>query len=125
LKATDITNLPLNQFRNYQSLVALVPGAVPMRFQNAETDTPARSLATNVNGQAINNNATRTDGATNVNIWLPSHNMYVSPAETVDSVNISTNNRRGAGHGGRRAIKCDHQASTNQFKGSVSSSTRS
>ena len=53
---------------------------------------PARSLTTNVNGQAINSNATRTDGATNVNIWLPSHNMYVSPAETIDTVNVSTNN---------------------------------
>ncbi|MGH9313496.1 MAG: carboxypeptidase-like regulatory domain-containing protein, partial [Vicinamibacterales bacterium] len=92
LRGTEITALPLNQFRNYQALVNLVPGSVPMRFQNAETDTPARSLTSEVNGQAINSNATRTDGATNVNIWLPSHNMYVSPAETVDTVNISTNN---------------------------------
>ena len=29
----------------------LVPGTTPMAFGNAETDTPARSLATNVNGQ--------------------------------------------------------------------------
>jgi len=69
LRAAEIENLPLNQFRNYQALVNLVPGSMPMRFQNAETDTPARSLTTNVNGQAINSNATRTDGATNVNIW--------------------------------------------------------
>jgi hypothetical protein len=31
---------------------------------------------------------TRTD----LNIGLPHHTMYVSPAETVDTVNISTNN---------------------------------
>ncbi len=29
-----------------------------------------------------NTNGTKTDGATNVNIWLPHHTMYVSPAET-------------------------------------------
>lgn len=119
LKSEEITNLPLNQFRNYQALVNLVPGSVPMRFQNAETDTPARSLAANVNGQAINSSATRTDGATNVNIWLPSHNMYVSPAETVDTVNISTNNFDAEqGMAGGAAITVVTKSGTNQFRGS-------
>jgi hypothetical protein len=119
LRSEEITNLPLNQFRNYQALVNLVPGSVPMRFQNAETDTPARSLAANVNGQAINSSATRTDGATNVNIWLPSHNMYVSPAETVDTVNISTNNFDAEqGMAGGAAITVVTKSGTNQFRGS-------
>ena len=43
LKSEEVTNLPLNQFRNYQSLVVLVPGSLPPTFQNAETDTPQRS----------------------------------------------------------------------------------
>lgn len=119
LKAEEITALPTNQFRNYQALLNLVPGTAPARFQNAETDTPARSLAVNVNGQAINNNATRTDGATNVNIWLPSHNMYVSPAETVDTVNISTNNFDAEqGMAGGAAITVITKSGTNQFRGS-------
>jgi hypothetical protein len=120
LKSAEISSLPLNQFRNYQALVNLVPGSVPMRFQNAETDTPARSLTTNVNGQAINSNATRTDGATNVNIWLPSHNMYVSPAETVDTVNISTNNFDAEqGMAGGAAITVITKSGTNNFRGSA------
>jgi hypothetical protein len=120
LRGTEITALPTNQFRNYQALVALTPGSVPMRFQNAETDTPARSLTTNVNGQSINSNATRTDGATNVNIWLPSHNMYVSPAETVDTVNISTNNFDAEqGMAGGSAITVVTKSGTNQLKGSA------
>jgi hypothetical protein len=90
LKSSEIVAMPLNRFRNYQALMNLVPGTTPMAFGNAETDTPARSLATNVNGQVNTNNTTRTDGATNMNIWLPNHNMYISPAETVDTVNIST-----------------------------------
>jgi hypothetical protein len=90
LKSDAITSMPLNRFRNYQALMSLVPGTTPMAFGNAETDTPARSLATNVNGQVNTNNTTRTDGATNMNIWLPNHNMYISPAETVDTVNVST-----------------------------------
>ena len=100
--------------------MTLTPGSTPMQFQNAETDTPARSLATNVNGQAINSNATRTDGATNVNIWLPSHNMYVSPAETVDTVNISTNNFDAEqGMAGGSAITVVTKSGTNQLKGSA------
>jgi hypothetical protein len=119
LRSREIEALPTNQFRNYQALMNLVPGTAPARFQNAETDTPARSLAVNVNGQAINNNATRTDGATNVNIWLPSHNMYVSPAETVDSVNISTNNFDAEqGMAGGAAITVVTKSGTNQFRGS-------
>jgi hypothetical protein len=120
LRSREIEALPTNQFRNYQALLNLVPGTAPARFQNAETDTPARSLAVNVNGQAINNNATRTDGATNVNIWLPSHNMYVSPAETVDSVNVSTNNFDAEqGMAGGAAITVVTKSGTNQVRGSA------
>jgi outer membrane receptor protein involved in Fe transport len=120
LKSSEITNLPLNQFRNYQALINLVPGATPAQFQNAETDTPARSLTTNINGQNRNNNATRTDGATNVNIWLPHHNMYVSPAETIDTVNISTNNFDAEqGMAGGAAVTVITKSGTNEFKGSA------
>jgi hypothetical protein len=120
LRSAEITNLPLNQFRNYQALINLVPGASIPVFQNAETDTPARSLSTNVNGQNRNNNATRTDGATNVNIWLPHHDMYVSPAETVDTVTISTNNFDAEqGMAGGAAITVVTKSGTNQFRGSA------
>jgi hypothetical protein len=120
LKAAEITSMPLNQFRNYQYLINLVPGATPANFQNAETDTPARSLTTNVNGQNRNNNMTRTDGATNVNIWLPHHNVYISPAETIDTVNISTNNFDAEqGQSGGAAITVITKSGTNQFKGTA------
>jgi hypothetical protein len=58
LRPEDVVNLPLNQYRNYQSLMNLVPGATPPVFQNAQTDTPGRALSTNVNGTARNNNVT-------------------------------------------------------------------
>ena len=85
-----ITNFPLPNFRNYQSLVNLVPGATPARFQNSILDTPARSLSTNVNGTNRNNNVTRIDGAASINVWLPHHAGYIAPAETIETVNITT-----------------------------------
>ena len=120
LKSSEITSMPLNRFRNYQALMNLVPGTTPMAFGNAETDTPARSLATNVNGQVNTNNSTRTDGATNMNIWLPNHNMYISPAETVDTVNISTSSFDAEqGMAGGAAVTVVTKSGTNQFKGTA------
>src|SRR5438552_7850426 len=87
-----ILEMPLNQYRNYQALINLVPGATPGVFQNAIADTPERALSTNINGTNRNNNNTRVDGATDVFVWLPHHTVYVPPAETIQEVNISTNN---------------------------------
>jgi Carboxypeptidase regulatory-like domain/TonB dependent receptor-like, beta-barrel len=120
LKSAEVTAMPLNRFRNYQALMNLVPGTTPMAFGNAETDTPARSLATNVNGQVNTNNTTRTDGATNMNIWLPNHNMYISPAETVDTVNVSTSSFDAEqGNAGGAAVTVITKSGTNQFHGSA------
>ncbi|HUG52686.1 MAG TPA: carboxypeptidase-like regulatory domain-containing protein, partial [Vicinamibacteria bacterium] len=92
LSSKEIVNLPLNQFRNYQKLLDLVPGATPAQFQNAEIDTPGRALSTSVNGTQRNSNGYRIDGAVSVNLWLPHHVGYVNSAETIETVNISTNN---------------------------------
>ena len=120
LKSDAITSMPLNRFRNYQALINLVPGTTPMAFGNAETDTPARSLATNVNGQVNTNNSTRTDGATNMNIWLPNHNMYISPAETIDTVNVSTSSFDAEqGMAGGAAVTVITKSGTNNFKGTA------
>ncbi len=91
ISSKAVVNLPLNQWRNYQALLNLVPGATPTQLQNAELDTPARSLRTWVNGTQPNANTTRVDGAVSVNVWLPHHAMYVQSAESIDTVNIATN----------------------------------
>ena len=120
IKSDVITTLPLAQNRNYQSLINLVPGATPGGMQNSEVDTPGRALSTNVNGLDRNNNGTKTDGATNVNVWLPHHTMYVSPAETVDTVNVSTSNFDAEqGNAGGAAITVVTKSGTNELKGSA------
>src|SRR5262249_52999597 len=120
LKAREITNLPLPAYRNYQSLLNLVPGATPAMTQNSLTDTPGRSLRTFVNGQNPNTNMTKSDGATNVNLWLPHHTMYVAPAETIESVNVSTDNFDAEqGMAGGAAITLVTKSGTNSLKGSA------
>src|SRR5712691_689892 len=119
LKSKEITRLPLGNYRNYQSLLNLVPGTTPAGFQNAVTDTPARALTTNVNGTARNNNNTRLDGTTNIYIWLPHHAVYVAPAETVETVNVTTNNFDAEqGMAGGAAVSVLTKSGTNEFHGS-------
>jgi hypothetical protein len=120
LKSTEITNLPLNRFRNYQALVVLVPGSLPPAFQNAETDTPQRSLNMTVNGQDGAANTTLTDGTRNVNVGLPHHNVYVAPAETIETVNITTGSMDAEeGMAAGVAITVITKSGTNTLRGSA------
>jgi outer membrane receptor protein involved in Fe transport len=120
LRPEEVVNLPLNQYRNYQTLLNLVPGATPPVFQNAQTDTPGRALSTNINGTNRNNNVTRIDGAASINVWLPHHAGYIAPVETIENVNISTNSFDAAqGMTGGAATTVQTKSGTNTFKGST------
>jgi hypothetical protein len=120
LGSKEIVNLPLNQFRNYQKLIDLVPGATPSQFQNAEIDTPGRSLRTWVNGVQPNSNTTRIDGAVSVNVWLPHHAGYVASAEAIETVNISSNNfDADLGMAGGAATTVVTKSGTNELHGSA------
>jgi outer membrane receptor protein involved in Fe transport len=119
LTGKQVVALPLNQYRNYQSLLNLVPGATPTQFQNAEIDTPGRSLRTWVNGVQPNSNTTRVDGAVSINIWLPHHAGYIQPAETIETVNISTSAfDADQGMAAGMAQTVITKSGTNQFRGS-------
>ena len=118
IPAKAIQEMPLNQYRNYQTLINLVPGATPGVFQNAIADTPERALSTNINGTNRNNNNTRVDGAADVFVWLPHHTVYVPPAETIQEVNVSTNNfDPEQGMTGGAAITVITKSGSNQFHG--------
>jgi hypothetical protein len=119
INSVQVTSLPLNQYRNYQTLLNLVPGATPVQFQNAEIDTPGRSLRTWVNGVQPNSNTTRVDGAVTINVWLPHHAGYIQPVETIETVNIATNNfDADTGMAGGAAQTVVTKSGTNEFHGS-------
>jgi outer membrane receptor protein involved in Fe transport len=118
ITAQTVENLPLPGYRNYQTLLELVPGATPPAFQNAVVDTPGRALRSFVNGTATNNNNTLTDGAVNINIWLPHHVAYVQPAESIETVNISTGSFDAEqGMAGGAAVTVVTKSGTNNFHG--------
>ncbi len=120
LTSKELINIPLPHYRNYQSVINLVPGATPGRLQNSIQAAPGRALETNVNGANRNNNATRIDGALSVFLWLTSHAAYVPPAETIETVNISTNSFDAEqGMAGGAAITVITKSGTNQLHGSA------
>lgn len=115
----EVVDLPLPEFRNYQSLLDLVPGSTPSEFQNNEIDTPARALSTTINGTNRNNNSTRVDGATNQFTWLPHHSLYVAPAETIAEVSVSTGSfSADQGLAGGAAVTVITKSGTNRLQGS-------
>jgi hypothetical protein len=125
ITSTAMKSLPLPAYRNYQSLINLVPGSTPANFQNAVVDTPARALTTNINGTARNNNNTLVDGAVNIFIWLPHHTVYVQPVESIENVNITTNSFDAEqGMAGGAAITVATKSGTNDIHGLDSGSTR-
>ncbi len=116
----QFANLPMSGFRNYQSIINLVPGATPAALQNSITDSPGRSLRTNINGTNANNNVTRIDGAASVNLWLPHHTGYVMPSEMVSTVNVTTAaGDSDQGQAGGAAITVLTKSGTNQLHGSL------
>jgi len=120
INTAEVNNLPLSNFRNYQTLINLVPGATPGRFQNAEADTPERALQTNVNGQQAGANNQRLDGSANILVTLPHHAAYIAPVESVQEVSVSTDNFDAEqGMTGGAAVTVVTKSGTNDFHGSL------
>lgn len=118
LGTKEVTQLPIGGYRNYQTLINLVPGATPAGYQNAVVGSPDRALTTNVNGTTRNNNNTRLDGAYNMRAHLPHQTLYVPPIESIEIVNISTNSFDAEqGFAGGAAINVVTKSGTNQLHG--------
>lgn len=118
LRSRDIVDMPLPAYRNFQSLMNLVPGATPPVGANTN-DTPGKSLRSVVNGTNSNNNGTKLDGQVNINVWLTHHLAYVPPAETIDTVSISTSSfDADQGMAGGAAVTVVTKSGTNDLRGS-------
>ena len=118
VSSKQLTEIAIGGYRNFQSVMDYMPGTTPAQFQNASTDSPARALTTNVNGTARNSNNLRIDGAANVFTWLPHHSMYIPALESVEALNVSTNNFDAEqGMAGGAAMSVVTKSGTNNYHG--------
>ena len=118
ITAAAITQMPLPQLPQLPEPDRPGAGRDAVGRQNAVVDTPGRSLTTNINGTARNNNNTLVDGAANTFIWLPHHTDYVQPVESIDTVNVTTGSFDAEqGMAGGAAITVATKSGTNEFHG--------
>jgi hypothetical protein len=122
ISSTQIAELPItsSQGRNFEALYTLVPGAANVVEQNSTASNPSRAMSLNVNGVEDMSNTTRIDGAVNYYGWLPYLVAYVSPADSIQTVNITTNSFNAEqGVAGGASINVITKSGTKSLHGSL------
>jgi hypothetical protein len=120
LAGRELTDLPVTVGRNYQELFSTLPGFTPPADAHSVPSNPSRALTFNVNGASNQGNNTRIDGVSSTNIWLPHVVAYVPALESIETVNVVTNNFDAEqGLAGGAAISVQIKSGTNQVRGSA------
>ena len=120
LRTRELTDLPVTVGRNYQELFATLPGFTPPADAHSVPSNPSRALTFNVNGASNQGNNTRIDGVSSTNVWLPHVVAYVPALESIETVNVVTNNFDAEqGLAGGAAINVQIKSGTNRIRGSA------
>jgi carboxypeptidase family protein/TonB-dependent receptor-like protein len=115
-----LENVPVPLGRNYQMLVATLPGVSQAENAHSVPSNPSRAVRFSVNGTSRSNNNTRIDGASQTNVWLPHMTAYVPSLEAVETVNVVSNSFDAEqGLAGGAAINLSIKSGTNDVHGSA------
>ncbi len=91
IEAREVADMPLGTNRNFQSLLNLVPGMAPAVFQHSQFFNAASSLQTEANGLPRMGNLYQIEGIDD-DERTGLLQIIIPPAESIQSVDISTNN---------------------------------
>ena len=120
LTSQTLQNIPIPPGRNYQQLLRTLPGITPPNNAHSIPTNPSRALQYNVNGTNSSSNNTRIDGASQYNIFLPHVTAYVPALESIETVNVVTNNFDAEqGLAGGAAVNVQIKSGTNNLHGSA------
>jgi hypothetical protein len=120
LTSQTLLNTPIPAGRNYQNLLRALPGINPPSNAHSIPTNPSRALEYNVNGTNSSSNNTRIDGASQYNIFLPHVTAYVPALESIETVNVVTNNFDAEqGLAGGAAVNVQIKSGTNNLHGSA------
>jgi Carboxypeptidase regulatory-like domain len=120
LQARELQDMPVPLGRNYQELFRTLPGFTPPADAHSVPSNPSRALTFNVNGASNQGNNTRIDGVSSTNVWLPHVVAYVPALESIETVNVVTNNFDAEqGLAGGAAISVQIKSGTNTLRGSA------
>lgn len=120
LTSQALLNIPVPAGRNYQQLLRTLPGITPPNNAHSVPTNPSRALQYNVNGTTSSSNNVRIDGASQYNLFLPHVTAYVPALESIETVNVVTNNFDAEqGLAGGAAINVQIKSGTNNLHGSA------
>jgi hypothetical protein len=120
LTSQKLLNLPIPSGRNYQQLFRTLPGITPPENAHSIPTNPSRAMTYNVNGTNQSSNNVRIDGASQYNLFLPHVTAYVPALESIETVNVVTNNFDAEqGLAGGAAINVQIKSGTNNLHGSA------
>lgn len=120
LTSKTLLNLPIPPGRNYQQMFRTLPGINPPDNAHSTPTNPSRALQYNVNGTSSSSNNVRIDGASQYNLFLPHVTAYVPSLESIETVNVVTNNFDAEqGLAGGAAVNVQIKSGTNQIHGSA------
>jgi len=120
VELTQLTELPIGgPVRNFQGLLALVPGTVRPHRDHSEFFNAQDSLSTEVNGQSREFNQLMIEGV-NDDERTGLLQIYIPPAEAIQIVDVSTSNYTAEfGRAAGAVTNVILKSGTNQFHGSA------
>ena len=118
IQGEQIAAMPLGFGRNFQGMVATVPGASRPFRPHSEFFNSQDSLSSNVNGQSRLANNVQIEGADN-NHRTGLLTVLIPSAEALETVSVTTSNYDAEfGRAGGAVTNVTLKSGTNQFKGS-------
>jgi hypothetical protein len=119
ISSRQTEDLPLGTNRNFQGLIALVPGATKPHFTHSTFFNAAASLSTEVNGQSRLANNTEIEGVDD-NERSGLLQVLIPPSEAIQSVSVSTGNYQAEfGRVGGAVTDVILKSGTNEFHGAA------
>ena len=120
ITSKTLTELPVTNGRNYQSLFITIPGISPPGTPHSVPSNPSRAMSWSTNGNNTASNNTRIDGASATNVWLPHIASYVPALESIETVNIVTNTFDAEqGLAGGAAVNVSIRSGSNELHGAL------
>ena len=120
IETVQVQELPVGGAnRNFQGLMALIPGTVRPHRDHSEFFNAQDTLSTEVNGQSREYNQLMIEGV-NDDERTGLLQIYVPPAEAIETVDVSTSNYDAEfGRAGGAVTNVILKSGTNQFRGSA------
>lgn len=106
--------------RNFEGIVALMPGVAPPSASSGGTNNPSKSFQVSADGTSRSGTNVLIDGVSATNPWVQFYATYAPSVEAIETVNVVTGSS-GADQGltNGAAINVQTKSGTNGFHGSL------